>query len=231
MTQLKIRLAKKKIKGLYSDKHLTENSQIKFQNDQNNNTRLSPLNATREVVTLKNKIKILENELQQSREEAFEAGIIEGKKIVEKNAEQKINQISAEFKNTTLNLEKKFRESIDNFNKPIVKLAGTIAKKILERELKYEDDYNEFLIEQINHYISELSQKNQLTIYISPEQFEWISSPETMDKIKLSAKTNLELIKDHSLKPGECLLETEELILEGVLDKHLKKIETQLILK
>ncbi len=203
------------------------NTQDRIGNETEENILID--NADQHVIILEKQIKELESALQSAREESFQAGFEEGKENAWIEASQRLKDISDKFSSMIKSLKSQYDQALEDMSQPLLKFAGKIAEKILGRELRYKDDYNEFFIKQIKQFFNEVTDQNKITIYLNPDQMEWVSKPDILKEINLPPKANIRFVDKSTLNPGECLLETENCIVEGVLARELDNIERQIL--
>jgi len=230
MTVTKLQI-KKKVIGFQGPVNSSEfgnvreetNTQDRIGNETDGTTLIN--NAAQHIAILEKQINELESALQRAREESFQAGFEEGKENAWIEANQRIKDISGKFSSMIKSLKSQYDQALEDMSQPLLKFAGKIAEKILGRELRYEDEYNEFFIKQIRQFFNEVMDQNKITIYVNPKQMEWVSKPDVLKEINLPPKANIRFVENSTLNPGECLLETENCIVEGVLARELDNIE------
>jgi len=203
------------------------NTQDRIGNETEENILID--NADQHVIILEKQIKELESALQSAREESFQAGFEEGKENAWIEADQRLKDISGKFSSMIKSLKSQYDQALEDMSQPLLKFAGKIAEKIIGRELRYEGDYNEFFIKQIKQFFNEVTDQNKITIYLNSDQLEWVSKPDILKEINLPPKANIRFVENNTLNPGECLLETENCIVEGVLERELDNIERQIL--
>ncbi len=189
----------------------------------NRNTLKSP----GKILEYENRIRNLEISLQKAREESFQAGFDEGKDIGIKEIKVQIETLTKEFVNTTDSLDDQYRQSLQKLGKPLVKLSIKIAEKIIGQELKHEDVYDAVVKRQIGKLLNEVTDQNKITIYLNPKQCSSIAKIEDPEQIGLNGPVSF--VSKEDLRPGECLLETEDYIIEGLIDRQLQNIENKML--
>lgn len=181
------------------------------------------------VIILKKQIQELESVLQNAREEAFQAGFEEGQETAELESKKELKNISDEFGYTIQSLRVQYDQALERIDQPLLKLAMKIAEKIIGIELHNTNRYNEFLIEQIKRFLKEAVDQNKITFYMNPNQIDYISKVETLKELRSASKASIGFVGDNKLKPGECILETENFIVEGVWSRQLDNLEKQIL--
>ncbi|NOZ08226.1 MAG: hypothetical protein GXO91_05035 [FCB group bacterium] len=179
------------------------------------------------IIEYENRVKNLESSLQRAREESFQAGFEEGKEIGIKEIRVQIDNLSKEFVSATGSLDDQYRQTLQKLGKPLVRLSIKIAEKIIGQELKHADVYDAVVKRQIGKLLSEVTDQNKITIYLNPKQISNIARVETREQKRLTGAVSFAAKED--LKPGECVVETEDYILEGLITRQLQNIENKML--
>ena len=185
-------------------------------------------NAEKENVELRQRVKILEQSLQEAREEAFQSGIDEGKEQLKKEMESlvisEMNSMKSVIEKVSLNLTKEIKK----IQPVLLSLSKKIASKIIDKELSNEDLVDEILLKQIGRILHELMDQETITIHVAPSQIEWIIKSNIEEEFRLPGKIKIKFYEDRNLKSGECILESTNLLIEGKFQEQLNNIEAQL---
>lgn len=178
-----------------------------------------------ELQMLKNRIYVLETSLQNARQEAFQMGFEEGQRAVEKKYRQAIEQLPRQLAEAINNLQNQYQTAIAQLEQPMVELTLTLVDKILKYHLALEAQQVEFLKQQVNYFLQQIQDNQQITIYLAPSQMQYTREPDfiTVKHPKIT------FAEDPQLQPGECLLETESFIIDGTVEGQIEQIARQLI--
>jgi len=183
--------------------------------------------ADEQVITkLKNRIFSLESALKTVREEGFHAGFQKGKKTAEDEFHEKEESDKTEFNRIIESLQNQFQEAINKMEVPILRLAIKVARKIIGNQIKQSSDQNKFLKNQIQRFLDVISEQGKITIFVNPLQLSWINHQHQTENSTITG--NIIFKSNTNLKPGECLLETEDYIIDGTIGGQLDRIEKQL---
>jgi|UPI00039F93CC flagellar assembly protein FliH len=182
-------------------------------------------NEENELQMLKNRIYALETSLQNARQEAFQMGFEEGQKAVEKKYRQAIEQVPRQMAEAINNLQNQYQTAIAQLEQPMVELVLTLVDKILKYHLEFEERQIEFLKQQINYFLQQVQDDQQITIYLAPSQMQYTREPGFI-AIK---HPKITFVENPQLQPGECLLETENFIIDGTVSGQLEQIARQLV--
>ena len=173
------------------------------------------------------RISVLENELQKAREEAFQSGFEEGQKSMDTEMKRQMEELPREFASMGQQLLDQFKATIDKMEKPILHFALQITRKILGQALKDDEYQKEMLLSQIRKFLATVSDESKIIIHVNPKQMEWISNIKNIQSTQSARKMLFH--NNDRLLPGECLLETEDYIMDGTVSGQLERIEKKIM--
>lgn len=182
----------------------------------------------RELKAHTDRIRILETELQRARSEAYQTGFMEGQRIAEAEAQKKFNHSTQEFSKTVHTIHNEFTTVIEKLAEPVLHLALGAAERIVQRELTLDDHSNQVLIAQVQRILNETATQTRAVIQVNSAQLEWITGSEVLNQLNIPQKGNLRFIPNPKLGPGECLLETEDYLVDGTIHSQLNQLEKAL---
>jgi flagellar assembly protein FliH len=234
MTRKNTLYLKNKVVGLYnpilstsmnisSDKKNYPNENVSGDKDHCQNDNNQKINV------LEKHIQELESALQSAREDAFQSGFEEGLATARMEAKKELTSISNEFSSIIQSLKVQYDQALERMDQPLLKLAMKVAEKIIGRELNDVDKCNDILERQIKIFLRETVDQNKITIYMNPKQIDRISSSESLKELRTASKANVNFSANNQLKPGECILETENFIIEGIFTRQLDNLEKQIL--
>jgi len=182
----------------------------------------------REIQALTNRIKILEKALQEARTEAFQAGYEEGKESTTAEARRQFQQMTREFSSNLQRVRSQFEESLEKMDQPLVKLSLSIAERILNHELSDPETAQQLLLERIQKLLNETANQTRAIVHLNTSQLNWITGGNILTQLNVPQKDKLRFVANDSLKPGECLLETEDYLIDNAIPALLKVLEDDL---
>ncbi|MBN2280381.1 MAG: hypothetical protein JXQ65_07370 [Candidatus Marinimicrobia bacterium] len=185
--------------------------------------------SVKEDDELLHRIHMLEESLQQAREEAFKTGIEEGKEQLKNEIEAQLLNESKALKVLLKNLSGELKKEIKKLQPAVLNLSLGIAEKILNRALSDNESANEILKSQIGRILHELMDQETITIHVSPLQIEWIIKANIEEEFRLPGTLKIKFYEDRNLRPGECILESTNILIEGKFKEQLKNLEAQLL--
>ncbi len=157
----------------------------------------------------------VEEKLKQSYQQGFEDGY---KKAILRLEEQ-IHQLSSVIKEL---LHQK-TEIIKQTELELVELAFKIAQKIIEINLERD---KELVLQILKKAISEVKDKSQITVYISPEDEPIIL--ENKNKILESIEGQVKFISDPNIPKGGCIIQTSSGRIDALITTQLDEIKRRI---
>jgi len=176
------------------------------------------------IKTLKDKVRILEVELQKAREESFQAGYQEGKENTLQEANRRITDIT----NKMQELENNFVSAVEKLEGPVLNLAKRMAGVILNSELQIRNDHDQILLTKLRDMLYQMIDQNKVIIKLSPEQMGRLKNRDLKEEMGLPNQMELTPIADPNLKNGEAVVQTEEFFVDGSFKGQLDQVENQL---
>ncbi len=172
---------------------------------------------------LRNQVKVLEAALQKAREDSYKAGYDEARFVIEKRFREEISGLKETYESTIESLRNEYDESLSSLSQPLARFATGIAEKVIGRTLSEEEKQNEFLLTQLQRFLKEATVETKFKIKVNPRQLSWISDVDNQ-KQSLPNSDQLSFIPDEDLKPGECIVETDTEIIQGLIPEYLNFI-------
>ena len=182
-----------------------------------------------QVEELQAQIKTLRLALLEARDQSYQMGYKEGREAALEDLRKQIEDVSTECKTMVGSLKEQIDATIYKAVKPMVKLSIRIAERIIGDQLEDAEKKKAVLIHRIGELIKKVSSTKTLKIYVNPTQMNWVSMAPELESIAFPASSDVNFIPNEDLSPGECLIETDDYIVEGDLTSQLDHIEHQLL--
>ncbi len=182
------------------------------------------IDDARKIKRLEDQVKNLENELQKSREDSFQAGYDEGKQRTLQEAQNQIEAVRHEMKQ----LETSFTETIEQMERPLLDLAKEMAQEVIQQEINLNSEIDKILIGRLKKFLNEIIEQNNIIIEVNPQQVGILKSENVVEKLGLTEKKDVKVIGNENLKPGEAHIETEDYFIDGSFENHSDKIRNEL---
>ena len=144
----------------------------------------------------------------------FESGEAAGK-------EQGLKEVEARFQALGELIEKLKRlemELVENIESDVVQLSLAIAKRVIRREIGLKP---ELLAEMIREGVEKLGPAERFRVRLHPSDRDAIegSTSGTLQEIRKIKSLRLE--SDPALRPGDCILETADKLIDGRIESQL----------
>ena len=221
MLQFKIKVKKpvKNIEPQIFDRHTAPESGAAKKE------KTGSLVEAQKIKILKDRIKILELELQKAREESFKAGYEEGKQNTLRVANERIAQARKEIER----VQKEYKESIEKIEKPLLMLAKELAARVLEIELSLTKEHDQILLNQLRKMLHEVQNEKQVTVEVNPMHLPDLRSADIKETLHLPKEMELTFVQGKNLKQGEAFVTTEQFYVDGKFKSQIEHLAEQLI--
>lgn len=185
------------------------------------------INARQAINHLRNQVKVLEAALQRAREDSYKAGYDEARFIIERRFREDISGLKNTYDAMVDSLKSKYDEALESLSAPLAEFALQIAEKVLKKSLSSPEAQNEFLMTQLRRFMKDAASQSKFIVKVNPRQLSWISSQkDTLEKNTQGSQ--LTFAPDDSLLPGECIVETDTAIIQGLISDYLNHISQHL---
>ena len=177
-----------------------------------------------EFKALQDRIKVLESELQRTREESFQAGYAEGKNQGIAESAEYIKELHVKFEEQ----EKAFHLSLEKLDEPVLQLAIDIAEKVVGSVVRQHENIAEILQTELSRMLHEVIDQNKIVIALNPGDLKRIELASLRENLEIPESTEFKFISDQNLQSGECLIRTEGFHLDGTHKNQLENIRQKL---
>ncbi|WP_031518085.1 FliH/SctL family protein [Desulfofalx alkaliphila] len=146
---------------------------------------------------------------QQGYQEGMEKAYAEGDEI-RRQARQVLEQA-----------EEVRRQTLEAMEQEIISLAVDIAEKFISTQLRLE---REIIVETARESIKLVKDRRQITIYVNPQEIDiYLAAKEQLQQM-LGEEAKLNIIADAEIKPGGCLVNTEQGIVDATADSRWQSV-------
>lgn len=165
-------------------------------------------------------LKKAREEAAQIEKTAYERGLGEGQKSGQLIAQQQMQPLMARFQETINQLTQAREQAIHQLQTDMVDLIIHSAEKMVKQQISL---HPSTIMAIIRDAIHELSHKENLTVYLNPEDYQFL----------IQAKEGLQkeqqrLEEDPQLSRGSVRIQTERGELDGTLETKLNHLKTAL---
>ncbi len=176
------------------------------------------------IKRLQDRVVLLEDELQRTREESFKAGYDEGKQRTMQDA---LNRIEA-AKHEMRALEDHFNETLENLEKPLLDLAKIMAEEVIHMHIKLNDETDDILKLRLHNMLEELIEQNHITIQVNPDQLDVINDVGIINQLKKGSGKDINITGNDRLAKGEAIAESEDYYIDGRFENNLNKLKSSM---
>ena len=174
----------------------------------------------RDIKNLKDRIKILEMELQKAREESFRAGYDEGQQSMIQEAQRRTEAMRIEIQS----MELKYLEAIEQIEEPLLQISKKMTEKILGMQLSITEDMDKILFENLRKMLYEVVDQNKVLIQVNPEQLQKLGKRDLVKELNLSKNIELSYAAGNDLLRGEARLQSEDYFIDGSYDNQIQQL-------
>lgn len=162
--------------------------------------------------------KEAEKNAENTLEEAWQKGYGEGMEA----ARQQNGAILAEAEEIRLSASEEHDSIMAGMEAEIVELVLEVARKVIVCEILSNENV---ILQLVKEALHNCSSKNGAILRVSPEDFESLNG--NMDELLTTVEgaDSLEIKKDSTLKPGDCIVETSMGSVDAGVETKLGKIE------
>lgn len=165
------------------------------------------------------------------KEDATNDGKAEGYKLGQMQAQSELQarmqELEQQYQQKLMNLENQYEQQIDSVEPQIVKVVCNMLENITGVLL---DDYHDVLLYMINSAMRNLDSAKNIIIKVSEEEFESIKEQKHLLYGANNPSVSMELFADSKLNLNQCIIETENGIINCSLDEQLRQLTKSLTL-
>ncbi len=170
-----------------------------------------------------------EKVLQNTRDESFQSGYIEGKKAGTLEMNQQFEDMSEEFKAMVSAFRNEYDRALECIETPLVQLSIRIAEKILGIELTKKEKMSEYLSSKVKEILKDIKNQSNITIHVNPIGMKWVNDKNIIADLNIPVSSDINFIEDDRLQPGECIVETSEFIVDNTFQYQLEILQQQML--
>ncbi len=210
-----------------SDEKSTDNTTI-FTDEQKHSMELE-----KKIIELQEELVAKDVAQGVATEEAFAAGIEEGRRVQEEVAreefEKQMQEISQQADSSFLDLIQRDlmeRNSyFESLTDELIKVTFTVAKQVINREVTQDRTVVDSVVRRALFYIAD---KRGVEIRVNPNDQERVK--ELIEAFQSGGErfVAVSVISDGSISDGGCLIESASGIVDAQIDRQLEEIETEI---
>lgn len=159
-------------------------------------------------------------DLAELERTAYENGFKHGEKAGMEIAEQKIEVVMRRYAEAILEVNGLRETLFARAEREVVRLALEVAKKIVHREIRIDNDIVQTLVRVA---LSHVSEKSAMTVYLNPLDYNYLLERRT--ELAQNGGRDLELVSDRSVERGGCLVKTECGDVDARIEEKFREVE------
>ena len=137
---------------------------------------------------------------------------------------QKIIQAVQALDQAALDLQESASQVFSSHREQLIRLSIEIAAKVLAKDV-HERNYE---IEKIlTQALEEVPTGQPVTVKLNPEDFQ--TCQKALEQGSFKQPDRIQLVSDGTIDPGQCTAQTEQGVIEWIVDEHLNRISEALL--
>jgi flagellar assembly protein FliH len=153
--------------------------------------------------------------------EAYEKGFAQGEKDGLAMGEKRLEAITQQLKNILAETESQRGHLYKTYEKEMLQLVLSIAKKIVHREVKQSE---ELILSTLKESLRHVVDQRKITVHVNPVDYQHLLVPSSPSPALLGESERIQLVKDPSVTRGGCLIETAFGDVDGTIEGQLDRI-------
>jgi len=178
---------------------------------------------------LREHISALEHQIQHERDQAFETGYRDGEDAVAADVRALMKRLPLQYSTMAGELKEQLDNELKKLQEPLLDFALGLTEKMLGRALQEDENRQAMLRRNVTEFLDKVRSQTRIIMRVNPEQIDWVLSGDIVQLMNSSVKENVRFVRDPSLSPGECVLETEDFNIDGVISAQLEHLKEQLL--
>jgi len=194
-----------------------------------NNEELKEVEYSKIMAEHEERMRQKDAQIEALRQQAFDEGKALGIEECQDRIRESVVEIEGKLKTeiqvwraeqieSELAERDKYFKSLEN---DVYMAVVAIAKKITETEIQTNTN---LIIDVIKKAISNISQRDGITIRVSIDDYEYVNSQISSFNRHNDGAYDINIVEDEHIRMGGCLIETESTIVDAQIEKRYDKI-------
>lgn len=158
--------------------------------------------------------------------EAYEEGLRRGIAEGERKFLAAVNGSAEALKTAAAKVEESHKDFLDEIEPQLIRLAASIASKIIERETSMSQ---EVVQRTVRAALARLVDEEHVVVRVNPKDLETLRQYRAELTQEFDAITRIDLLPDDSIDAGGCIAQTDSVRIDGRLASQLEKILNELL--
>ncbi len=165
-------------------------------------------------------------EAEQQGRAAYDEGLRLGKADGEQKFRDSVGETAAVLMDAAGRIEAAHRQFLDEIEPQLVKLAASIASKIIDREASISEDV---IKRTVRAALEKTLGEETVSVRVNPNDLEVLKAYRTELLSEFEGLSRIDLVPDETVDAGGCIAQTESLRVDGRLNSQLEKILNELL--
>ncbi len=137
---------------------------------------------------------------------------------------KKIRQAARALEQAAGDIREYGRQLVGSHREQLIRLSIEIAAKVLAKEIH---DRNYDMERILSQALEEVPKGKPVTVKLNPEDLK--TCQQTLSQPSSGPPESIQLTADWTVRPGECIVQTEQGVIEWIIEDHLKRISAALL--
>jgi len=162
---------------------------------------------------------------EEIEKQAYEQGYQSGKAIGVEEGKREYLQALGTLENSIERLVTLKQDMLREYEPEIIKLAISIAEKILKREVQVSSSH---IVEIVKSIVDTLKDKSKIVIKLSTDNYNILKDSERLNELKY-VSSNFEIVEEPSLQKGDVLVDTAFGTIDATLTSQIERVKEELV--
>jgi flagellar assembly protein FliH len=159
-------------------------------------------------------------------EAAFNEGLRRGMEEGERRFRESIRESVEVLRSAATRVDQSHKEFLDQIEPQLIRLAASIASKIIERESSLSGD----LVQRtVRAALEKIVDEEQVVVRVNPKDLDTLRKYRTELTQEFDSITRIDVVPDASIDAGGCIAQTDSVRVDGRLASQLEKILNELL--
>lgn len=157
---------------------------------------------------------------------AYDEGLRRGIEDGERRFRESIRESVEVLRSAASRVDESHKEFLDQIEPQLIRLATSIASKIIERESSVSAD----LVQRtVRAALAKLVDEEQVVVRVNPKDLETLRKYRTELTQEFDSIARIDVVSDETIDAGGCIAQTDSVRIDGRLASQLEKILNELL--
>lgn len=157
---------------------------------------------------------------------AYDEGLRRGMDDGERRFRESIRESVGVLKSAASRVDQSHKEFLDHIEPQLIRLATSIASKIIERESSVSQD----LVQRtVRNALQKIVDEEHVVVRVNPKDLETLRTYRTELTKEFDSIERIDVVPDDAIDAGGCIAQTDSVRIDGRLASQLEKILNELL--